>query len=189
MNTPAHLLIGLAVFARRDVPRSGRSAALGSLLPDFSLYLLAGVSLFVLQIPAERVFGELYFSREWQAVFAVDNSFVIWTVVLFGALWLRSAAAIAFSGAGLLHLATDFALHNDDARAHFWPVSDWVFESPLSYWDSTHHAAAIAPITALAVLISATLVWRRWPDWRLRLGVLAACAAEIWVVRQWLLFF
>ncbi len=63
MNTPAHLLVGLALCARRDVPRSGRWAALGGLLPDLSLYFLAGGALFVLQIPPERVFGELYFSR------------------------------------------------------------------------------------------------------------------------------
>ncbi len=171
------------------MPGTGRLAALGGVLPDLSLYLMAGVSLFVLQIPPSRVFGELYFSPAWQSVFAVDNSFVIWGLGLAVALGLRSAPAIAMTGAGLLHLATDFSLHNDDARQHFWPLSDWVYESPLSYWDSHHHAASVAPLTLLTVLISAAVIWRRWPDWRLRIGVLTLCLAEVWVVRQWLLFF
>lgn len=189
MNTPAHLLIGMAVCARRDVRRTDRFAAAGSLLPDLSLYLMAGVSLFVLQIPAERVFGELYFSSEWQTVFAIDNSFVLWGAFLAVALWLRSPLGIAFAGAGLLHLATDFPLHHDDGRPHFWPVSDWVYESPFSYWDSDHHAGVIGPVLLVAVLIAGGVLWRRRPTWPMRTLVLAACAAEIWVMRQWLLFF
>lgn len=171
------------------MPWTGRSAAFGSVLPDLSLYLMAGVALIVMQIPAERVFGELYFSPEWQTVFAIDNSVVIWGLILLVALWMRNAPVLALAGAGLLHIATDFPVHNDDARRHFWPLSDWVFQSPLSYWDSDHHAAIVAPIGLLAVLISAGILWMRWPDWRTRLFVLIACLAEVWVVRQWLLFF
>lgn len=189
MNTPAHLLVGLAVCSRKEAPNTGRMAALGSLAPDLSLYLMAGAALFILQIPPSRVFGELYFSAAWQAVFAVDNSFLIWGAGLAAALYLRSAPGIALTSAGLLHIATDFPLHHDDARRHFWPLSDWVFESPLSYWDSDHNAAFVAPITLLAVLISAAVIWRRWASWPLRIFVLILCGLELWVVRQWLLFF
>lgn len=189
MNTPAHLLVGVALFSRRDVPRTGWMAALGSLLPDLSLYVLAGVSLFLLQIPPERVFGELYFSTGWQSVFAVDNSLIIWGLVFLLALAIRSLPLLAFSGAGLVHIVSDLALHNDDARPHFWPITDWVFESPISYWDTHHHAALVAPFTLLAALLSAVVIWRRWPRWGIRLAVLAACGVEVWVVRQWLLFF
>ncbi len=189
MNTPAHLLLGVAVCARRDLPRTGTMAALGSLIPDLSLYFLAGISLFVLQIPPETVFAELYFSPAWQAVFAVDNSFLVWGLMLLvGAAW-RSAAAVAFSAAGLLHLAADFLLHNDDARRHFWPVSTWIFESPLSYWDSAHHAAVVAPIAFAVALIAGIVLWRRWDRWSVRFGVVIACALEAWVMRQWLVFF
>ena len=189
MNTPAHIMIGVALCARRDVPRSGRWAAFGSVLPDLSLYLLAGISLFVMNIPAQRVFGELYFSPAWQAVFAVDNSFILWGVLLAAGLMLRRRLILAFACAGLLHLALDLPLHHDDARRHFWPISDWVFESPLSYWDSAHHAGMVAPFGLVLVLISAIVIWRRWQSWLVRIALLLGCAAEIWVVRQWLLFF
>lgn len=189
MNTPAHLLMGLAIFGRRHTPGSGRLAALGSLVPDLSLYILAGVSLFLLQIPAERVFGELYFSASWQTVFAIDNSVILWVLILLFALWRKSTPIIVLAGAALLHISFDFPLHHDDARQHFWPLSGWVFESPISYWDSNHHASIVAPLTLLLVLVSAIVVWRRWADWRMRTFVLIVCLAEIWVVRQWLLFF
>ncbi|WP_366140934.1 hypothetical protein [uncultured Ruegeria sp.] len=87
MNTPAHLLIGAAAFAR---PANGRilwAALLGSLLPDLSLYVLAGVSLFVLGIPEQVVFGQLYYSSAWQTVFAIDNSFILWGLALTIGIW------------------------------------------------------------------------------------------------------
>ncbi|MEM6622300.1 MAG: cobalamin biosynthesis protein CobQ [Pseudomonadota bacterium] len=150
---------------------------------------MAGVSLFLLQIPAERVFGELYFSTAWQTVFAIDNSVILWGIVCVLAWALARPFWVAFASAGLLHIATDFPLHHDDWRPHFWPISGWVFESPLSYWDSDHHAAVVAPVTLVAVLISAVVICRRWPRWWVWLGVIAGCLLEIWVVRQWLLFF
>ena len=189
MNTPAHVLLGLAVCARSDAPRTGRAAFIGSLLPDLSLYLLAGVSLFVLGLPSERVFGELYFSPAWQTVFAIDNSFVVWGTFFIAALSFQNPPAIALTGAGLLHLAPDFPVHNDDARQHFWPVTDWVFNSPLSYWDSNHHASIVSAVALVVVLISTVILWNRWPSWRVSLGVLLLCSIEIWVMRQWLLFF
>ncbi|MDA7966387.1 MAG: cobalamin biosynthesis protein CobQ, partial [Ruegeria sp.] len=82
MNTPAHLLIGAAVFARPAKGRILAAALVGSLLPDLSLYVMAGVSLFILNIPEQVVFDQLYFSPAWQTVFAIDNSFFLWGLVL-----------------------------------------------------------------------------------------------------------
>ena len=57
MNTPAHLLIGAAVFGRPATSRILGAAVIGAILPDLSLYLMAGVSLILLKIPPETVFG------------------------------------------------------------------------------------------------------------------------------------
>lgn len=189
MNTPAHLLVGLALCARAEVPRSGRWASVGGLLPDMSLYLLAGGALFLMQIPPERVFNELYFSPAWQGVFAIDNSFLLWGFAAALAWAWQKRLGMAFALAGLLHVATDFPLHNDDARPHFWPLSDWVFESPLSYWDSNHYASIVAPVELIVVLVAGAVIWRRWTSWPARVGVALGCALEFWVVRQWLVFF
>jgi len=189
MNTPAHLIFGFAAFGRPGHPRVTAAAICGALLPDLSLYLLAGTALFVLGIPGERVFNELYFSNAWQTVFAIDNSFLLWGGVFGVALFLGHTVLRAFSGAGLLHIATDFALHHDDGRAHFWPLSDWRFESPVSYWDSAHHAGLVAPLEGLVCALLALLILTRFRLWRVRLAALALLGMEFWVIRQWVLFF
>lgn len=189
MNTPAHLLIGAAVFGRPATSRILAAAFAGAMLPDLSLYVMAGVSLIILDIPPQIVFGELYFSRAWQTVFAIDNSVFVWGGLLAFALWRRSTWAIALCGAALLHLALDFPLHHDDGRAHFWPATSWIFESPLSYWDRNHGAGWLAPIEAGLACVGTWVLWRRGlPVWALVLCAVLLFA-ELWIVRQWLFFF
>lgn len=165
------------------------AAFVGGGLPDLSLYLMAGTSLFILGIPPSRVFNEFYFSDAWQTVFAIDNSFVLWGSLLAVALWRRAPWAVALTGAALLHLALDFPLHHDDGRPHFWPATGWVFESPFSYWDRAHGARWVAPLEAALCVGATVALWvRRIPVWA---GVFtgALLLAEMWIVRQWLFFF
>lgn len=182
MNTPAHLLIGWAAFGRGSERAVAAAAVVGALLPDLSLYLMAGTSIFLLNIPPHVVFDELYFSAPWQAVFSVDNSVFVWGAILGLGLWLRKPWMFALGGAALLHVALDFPLHHDDGRAHFWPLSDWIFESPVSYWDVRHHAALVGPIeAALAGLCALAICLPHWL--RLRsLGAVMLLAMEIYVV-------
>ena len=189
MNTPAHLILGLAAFSKKDARKVTGAAAFGALLPDLSLYVMAGVSLAILQIPPNVVFGQLYYSSAWQTVFAIDNSFLLWGLVLAFAVWWKAAAGIAFAGAGLLHIALDFPLHHDDGRPHFWPASDWVFESPVSYWDKAHHALWVQPIEALMVLVCVFVLFRRFPRWAMRVLALVLLGMELMVARSWLMFF
>lgn len=189
MNTPAHLLIGAAVMGRKSTRPVVWAAIAGALLPDLSLYLLAGSALYIFGIAPQVVFDELYFSDTWQTIFAIDNSFVIWGGLFAVALWRGAPWAIALTGAALLHLCFDFPLHHDDGRAHFWPLTGWVFESPLSYWDRDHGAMWLAPVEAVAASLAAITLWQRRFGWGLLVLITLLLLAEIWIVRQWLFFF
>ncbi len=189
MNTPAHLLLGAAAFGRPDQSKITLAAIIGALLPDASLYAMAGTSLFVLGISPQRVFGELYFSDAWQTVFAIDNSFIVWGLLLIAALMAKKAWAVALVSAALLHIALDFPLHHDDGRPHFWPLSNWVFESPISYWDRAQGARIVAPLELVAAMAAAVLIlWRGYPRWVKALTLVLA-AAQLWIGYQWLFVF
>lgn len=168
MNTPAHLIFGTAAFSSPARKGTYPAALAGALLPDLSLYVMAGWSLFALGIPAETVFREYYYSDAWQAVFAVDNSFILWGALLAFALWRGMRRLMAFGCAGLLHLAFDFPFHTHDARRHFWPVSDWVFVSPVSYWDRAAHAGIVGPMEAMLSVTLAYVLWQRFKSWVVR---------------------
>lgn len=189
MNTPAHLILGAAAFGKPGNMRVTVAAVLGSLAPDISLYAMVSWSIFVAGIDPNVVFGEFYYSSTWQQVFAVDNSFVLWGLGLGFALWAARPVFIAFAGAGLLHLVFDFPLHNHDARMHFWPLTDWVFVSPLSYWDSRFHAGVISPIELTLALVLAGSLFCRFRRRSARALIVFAAGMEILATRAFSWFF
>lgn len=189
MNTPAHLIFGAAAFAKPGKPAVTMAALAGALAPDLSLYLLAGWQLFIIGTDPEIVFRVMYYSDTWQSIFAVDNSFLVWGGLLGLALKANRAALIAFAGAGLLHLALDFPLHNEDARAHFWPVTDWRFISPVSYWDSRHYGGIVGPIEMAMSLLCLGLLWRRFETLVPRIIMALAALLQIAPLIVWAFVF
>jgi hypothetical protein len=87
---------------------------------------------------------------------------VLWGIGLGLAIALRSAWAIALCGSALMHLGFDFLLHHDDGRAHFWPLSNWIFQSPVSYWDPAHYGTWVGMIEISVSLILCVVIWRRF---------------------------
>lgn len=162
MNTPVHLVIAAAAFAKPNKPKVTWAALAGGLIPDFSLYALAAWSLFIQGNSTDYVFQTQYFSDAWQGVFAVDNSFFVWVLVIAVGIWMKKHWLWALGGAGFLHLCLDFPLHHDDARPHFWPLSDWVFESPFSYWDQDHYGDLIGLLELGLCLVLLVVLWRRF---------------------------
>jgi hypothetical protein len=120
-----------------------------------------------MRVPEHEVFGQLYFSDAWQRVFAVDHSFIVWGTVFVIAVWLGRTLLRAFAGAGFLHAVADFLTHHDDARRQFWPVSDWVFQSPVSYWDVRFYGNVFAYFeVGLVTSLTVMLCWRMKRLWQ-----------------------
>lgn len=162
MNTPAHLIFGVMAFGKPNAPARNAAVLIGALLPDFSLYFMVFWNRFVRDMSMDEIFSRAYFSPYWQQVFAIDNSIPLWSLGLVAALYFKREVLTAFFAAGLLHLCLDLPLHHDDGRAHFWPFSDWKFESPLSYWDPDHYGHFIGPIEAVICLFFIYLLWGKF---------------------------
>jgi hypothetical protein len=127
MNTTAHVLLGAALFARPDLIRNASAttrgvtagAVAGALVPDASLYFFVGWQSWAEGRSAEQVFGHDYRDPFWQAIFAVDNSILLWAALAAVALAFSRPVALAFGAAGLAHVIFDLLLHHNDARRHF----------------------------------------------------------------------
>ncbi|MEY1556449.1 cobalamin biosynthesis protein CobQ [Yoonia sp. R2331] len=176
MMSQTHLIFGMAAFGKPENSRITLAALAGSFIPDASLYLLAGAHLFVLNTPPQVVFGQLYYSESWQAIFRIDNSIVLWAITLMLGIMFRAKVVIALCGAALLHLFLDFPLHNDDARAHFWPITDWKFISLVSYWDSRYYGHIVGPVEVAASLVACVWLFVRFRK-RWERGVIAVLTA------------
>ncbi len=88
----------------------------------------------LLRTPDSDIWGRVYFDSAWQAFFDVFNSIPLIALCLL-VTWRLAAIrwTVLFAAMGL-HVVFDLPLHQDDAHRHFFPLSDWRFVSPVSYW-------------------------------------------------------
>lgn len=176
MNTPTHMIIGAALFARRGSPPVSAAALAGGLVPDIPMFLMISYATRIAGISNQEVFGTLFFTERWQRIFAIDHSFFVWGALVAAGVLLHRQALVAFAGSGLAHAATDFLTHRDDARQQLWPVSDWIFRSPVSYWDPTYFGDLFAPLEAGLVVVLTFILVRRLETWWERAAIVAVAA-------------
>jgi LexA-binding, inner membrane-associated putative hydrolase len=148
MNTQTHALMGAALLGSAQSLSNTWAAVAGGLAPDVPMIVMVASARWIGGKSGREIFGTLYFLP-------------LWTLALTLALALGWSSAAVFAASGLLHIALDFFLHHDDAHRQFWPLSNWRFASPVSYWDTRHYGALFRPFElALTLGFTGTLLTR-----------------------------
>lgn len=184
MNTQTHVLMGAVLFGRK-VPRAAWAAALGGFVPDLPMLSIVAY-LRMSGHTFEEIFGTLYWSPWWQIANAIGHNFILWVAVILvslllvdkseggAAAWAR--LAMPFAAAALVHSGADFLLHREDAHMHFWPLSQWRFVSPVSYWDRNHYGGPFSLFESALGIIMALYLFIRWRRWPLRVALVLCIA-------------
>ena len=179
MNSPTHTLLALALLSKRGKAKRNWAVILGSLIPDAAIWLWAPYQSFVKGVSGEEMWRELYFAPPMQNLIAYFNSIPIYAGLAVLGYVMRAKTwgklLLVFALAALTHMATDLPVHNHDAYRHFWPLSDWRFISPFSYYEREHHAGWVSLLESVIALTSIIVLWRRFPKlWvKIVLGVFA----------------
>jgi len=162
MNTPAHSILSLVVLDRGRLKGHELPILAGSLLPDAPMVLFYLYEKIIRGSPENVIWGERYFEASWQTFFDLFNSIPLAALVVLAAWRARAWGWVAFGASVILHCLTDLPLHNDDAHRHFFPFSNWRFESPLSYWDPAHHGHYFALLEIVGVALGCVALYRRY---------------------------
>jgi hypothetical protein len=180
MNTPAHLAVNLLLLTRKDRPDLVWPAAAGSIAPDVPMIVFYGWARLWVKLPEAEIWRSAYFHPGWQAVIDLGHSMPlsVLAVIVFAAAG-RPGAAVFFAAMGL-HAAGDLLLHHDDAHRHLFPISNWRFNSPVSYWDPAHHGVLFRGLEVVAVALSAWLLCRRFPRSRPWIGAMIGLYGIYW---------
>lgn len=185
MNSPTHSLLALAILSTRGHRRRNWAVFAGSLVPDLAIYLWAPYQMFIKGEDQRRLWDVLYFEPPMQLLIALFNSVPIYAAMAAAGFVFRArlwgACLLAFSLAALIHMATDLPVHGHDAYRHFWPLSEWRFYSPFSYWERDHHAGIVSLIEGAMAMAAIFVLWRRFDArWvKIVLGILAALYAVL----------
>ncbi len=175
MYTVSHIILGTALLGGRS-EKVAWTAVAASLLPDLPLVAVK-IGATVKGVAPGFVLLYLYWQNWWQILMGVTHDFWLWGGLLLTGLLLRHTFVIAFSGSGFLHCAIDFLCQREDGHMQFWPVSRWIFTSPVSYWDAAHYGSIFTVVEALLVLGLAAVLFMRFPSKLVRL-LLALAAAS-----------
>jgi hypothetical protein len=180
MNTPAHAAINLLLLSRDPEHRKTVAVIGGALLPDLAIIVFYAWQL-MLGRTESQIWSVEYYRPLWQAWIDIFNQ--IWSVEYYRPLWqawidifnsiplvslaillswhTRQYLLLAFFSSMLLHIFGDLPLHHDDAHRHFFPLLEWRFESPVSYWDPAHHGRWASLFEFVAVVSASTFMYRR----------------------------
>jgi len=187
VQSPTHTLLALALLSKarklessnaevfgddESIPKTNirkRNLAIffGSLIPDIAIYLWAPYQSIVNGVSSSEMWDKLYFEPPMQNLIAWFNSVPIYAALAIIGFAARSKMwgklLLFFALAALIHMATDLPVHAEDAYRHFWPITDWRFYSPLSYWDDDHHAGWVSRVEVVLALGCIAVLWYRFP--------------------------
>jgi len=176
-------------------------ALVGGVLPDASIYFMWAQAK-LRGLSEDIIWRDLYYSEGWQRVGAITNSIPLFLTVIVVS-WVvggrlaatdigkhpLATACLALGVAAVVHCLTDLPLHADDGHPHFWPLSSWIFNSPVSYWDPRHYGNWWSPLEiGLAVLIVVVL-WRRFITRWVRALLVLCLSSYAMVMAYWFLAF
>ena len=160
MTTPAHAVLNLLVLGRKESAHLQGAIIAGAVVPDVPMFLFYFYEKVIRGTPEWTIWTHTYFQDNWQNFFDLFNSLPLIGVCLLFTVSFTYRAWSLFLFSMALHAVCDLLLHHDDGHRHFFLLSDWRFESPVSYWDPNHYGEIIAPLEGLFAVVGCIVLFR-----------------------------
>jgi len=153
LNTPSHAIINLALISsQQSHPQYTVAITIGAILPDAPIFVLYFWAKFVRRQTERQIWSQTYELPFWQNFVAAFHSIPLALIaVLIAYYWGWQQGELLLLSM-VLHSLLDFPVHHDDAHRHFFPLSNYRFISPWSYWDPKHHGNVVSFVERLMVL-------------------------------------
>lgn len=146
MKTPSHAIVNVGLLSLWGSPSLALPLFVGAILPDVPIFILYAWAKFWKKLDEKTIWSEVYYQKFWQDWVALFHSFPIGLVLLGLGLWGHWVILTAIASSLILHNLGDFPVHHDDAHRHFYPLSQFRYVSPLSYWDTKHYGKQVAAV-------------------------------------------
>ena len=175
METYSHSFFTWAL-AKHGV-KAGRAAgvagAVGGALPDLpaiaGTFYFGGIAYLWEGWPSVASEAEaIYFTGPFGATGSALHSAVpvLALLILYRVLGIgsrdRFRVMLWFLLGWLGHTVFDFLTHANDTRPLFWPITNWRWSSPVSYWDDAYYGQELFAVShSLILLVMVSLLLRR----------------------------
>ena len=152
MNTPGHYILNLALLGKTIAPRDNVAIAIGAILPDVPIFVFYLVAKYIYKMPEGKIWSEAYYEPVWQNLVALFHSIPLALIGAVAFYLLDGELGVILCISMVCHSLLDLPVHNDDAHRHFFPLSNYRFISPFSYWDTNHYGRTVAFIEIALVI-------------------------------------
>ncbi|MBU1173903.1 MAG: hypothetical protein KKH72_00760 [Alphaproteobacteria bacterium] len=180
MVTTTHMLMAAFVTTR---PRMRAWMVFlgwfGGFFPDLPMFVMVGMAR-LLESPVNlwRQPDGLYWLDPWRTLTGLSHSIPIWAALALvgwagwqlgkGRVTVAGLAMLVFSAGALIHSVADLLVHTHDAHSHFLPLSDFVFHSPVSYYQRDHFGREFSVFELGFCLVAGWFMFRWFRSWTLR---------------------
>ena len=147
---------------------AGVAGAVGAAFPDLPAF--AGTAYYMFRdgtVWSETSLDAIYFSGPFGATGSALHSAVpsVAALVLYRLLKLGARdwhrIVLWFLLGWLGHTVADFLTHADDVRPLFWPISDWTWSSPVSYYNPMYFGREFFVVNHALMLLAIVLLLLR----------------------------
>ena len=188
MVTQSHIILNTAFLSKRANPTLHRYAFLGAVLPDLPMFIFFAAETLIRRTPQSELWDTRYYIDAWQTFFDLFNAVPLILILLgVGVYGFRSEKTVTFAWSMLLHCGFDLITHHDDGHRHLFPISDFIFQSPISYWDPDHYGAIVSPIEQLLVFGASIYLYPRLKTRLARVSLIIVNVLSLVVTLRFLL--
>ena len=154
MRTFSHAVVAASLGRKSRLERGSLLAlVLGSVLPDLPVGVLMVLALLeepdmdAAMVIMDRAF---YSSPLWIALHNTPHSFAaMGALSLFAYLFVQRRWGrwlLWYAAGATLHITIDIFTHATDGPMFLYPLNDFRFESPVSYWDPAYYGQLFAAL-------------------------------------------
>ncbi|MFB2939172.1 hypothetical protein ACE1B6_28305 [Aerosakkonemataceae cyanobacterium BLCC-F154] len=154
MNTPSHAIINLFLLGKQSLPQANFPIFIGAILPDIPIFFFYGWAKLIARQSEKQIWSETYYKPLWQSIVAICHSIPLALAGWLICDYFKWENLEIFFISLVLHSLGDLPVHNDDAHRHFFPLSNYRFISPISYWDRQHYGAIVSLMELFLVLLA-----------------------------------
>lgn len=173
MHLPSHALVNLTALDQWTTPELRPYVLLGAVAPDLPVLAFYFVCRFVLGLSDETIWQDVYYEDRWFNVFATFHSLPVTLAVCGLGLALQIPWLTLLAASMVLHNLADFPLHAKDAHRHFYPLSNYRFKSPVSYWNPRFWGRVAAAGEVLILVACSAYMYPRLVNWWAKAAVLS----------------
>jgi hypothetical protein len=189
MNTTSHAIINLAILGKTSTWKQPWIIITGAILPDVMMFVFFAIHQFILKTPQRQIWNTEYFKPIWQHIFDVFNSIPLLLLVLIIAYKQKWQTLKLLCYSMLLHVTLDLPVHREDAHHHFWPLSDYQFISPVSYWDPAFYGLQFSIFEILLTLMLSIYCYKNIDSKLIKIGIVIINVLAIIMIGLWIIVF